>query len=78
MDDHESLSKHEATSTIRRYSSKCGDVQSIGVLVEAFRIVGGESWVVKHGQAALSGSKPKAPGSAGGYLLYWHGALGDI
>jgi hypothetical protein len=23
----------------------------------------------RHGQAALSGSKPKAPGSAGGYLL---------
>jgi hypothetical protein len=31
--------------------------------------VGEESWVGKRGQAALSGSKPKAPGSAGGYLL---------
>jgi hypothetical protein len=30
--------------------------------------VGEESWVGKRGQAALSGSKPKAPGSAGGYL----------
>jgi acyl-CoA thioesterase I len=28
-----------------------------------------ESWVGQRGQAALSGSKPKAPGSAGGYLL---------
>jgi hypothetical protein len=31
--------------------------------------VGEESWVGKRGQAALSGSKPKAPGSAGGHLL---------
>ena len=31
--------------------------------------MGEESWVGQRGQAALSGSKPKAPGSAGGYLL---------
>ncbi len=31
--------------------------------------MGEESRAGQHGQAALSGSKPKAPGSAGGYLL---------
>ena len=35
---------------------------------EAFRGVGEGSRAGRHGQAALSGSKPKAPGSAGGYL----------
>jgi integrase len=40
--------------------------------------VGEESWVGQRGQAALSGSKPKAPGSAGGYLLLTGARLGEI
>jgi hypothetical protein len=36
---------------------------------EAFRRVGDRELCGRHGQAALSGSKPKAPGFAGGYLL---------
>jgi len=35
----------------------------------AFHRVEGTLCLVRHGQAALSGSKTKAPGSAGGYLL---------
>jgi hypothetical protein len=30
---------------------------------------GRDAWLVRHGQAALSGSEPKAPGSSGRYLL---------
>jgi hypothetical protein len=35
----------------------------------AFHRVEGTLCLVRHGQAALSGSKTKAPGFAGGYLL---------
>src|ERR1700730_19397734 len=35
----------------------------------AFQRVEGTLCLVRHGQAALSGSKTKAPGFAGGYLL---------
>src|ERR1700738_4831527 len=35
----------------------------------AFHRVEGPFRLVRHGQAALSGSKTKAPGFAGGYLL---------
>jgi hypothetical protein len=37
--------------------------------VEQFHRVEGTLCLVRHGQAALSGSKTKAPGFAGGYLL---------
>src|ERR1700730_17393456 len=36
----------------------------------AFHRVEGTLCLVRHGQAALSGSKTKAPGFAGGYLLW--------
>jgi hypothetical protein len=36
----------------------------------AFHRVEGTLCLVRHGQAALSGSKTKAPGFAGGYLLF--------
>src|ERR1700730_6172121 len=39
----------------------------------AFHRVEGTLCLVRHGQAALSGAKTKAPGFAGGYLL-WHRA----
>jgi len=52
----------ECKRTVRHVaSSKRVYLQNIG---KAFRRVGEESRVGRHGQAALSGSKPKAPGSA--------------
>src|ERR1700738_647551 len=36
----------------------------------AFHRVEGTLCLVRHGQGALSGSKTKAPGFAGGYLLF--------
>src|ERR1700730_186019 len=41
----------------------------------AFHRVEGTLCLVRHGQAALSGSKTKAPGFAGGYLLVYNGDL---
>ena len=43
----------------------------------AFHRVEGTLCLVRHGQAALSGSKTKAPGFAGGYLLIL-GALSAV
>ena len=56
--------------------SKGGYTGLFQYIGEAFRRVGEESCAGRHGQAALSGSKPKALGFAGGYLLrtshgYW-------
>jgi hypothetical protein len=43
----------------------------------AFHRVEGTLCLVRHGQAALSGSKTKAPGFAGGYLLKSRSSLPD-
>ena len=40
--------------------------------------MGVKSRAGRHGQAALSGSKPKAPGSAGGYLLSVDCGVSDL
>jgi hypothetical protein len=44
----------------------------------AFHRVEGTLCLVRHGQAALSGSKTKAPGFAGGYLLQVHLVLVEV
>src|ERR1700681_4412372 len=44
----------------------------------AFHRVEGTLCLVRHGQAALSGSKTKAPGFAGGYLLLMEAGLSDL
>src|SRR3974390_527140 len=49
--------------------SKGGHTRLFRFIGEALRRVGEETWAGRHGQAALSGSKAEAPGSAGGYLL---------
>ena len=70
MDNYESLRRTKLRCK-QAGSARVTKRRSKGVYTgcKAFRRMGVKSRAGRHGQAALSGSKPKAPGSAGGYLL---------